>query len=242
MKKLVVITGASSGFGAEIAKIFNADGYPMLLLGRRIEKLNALAADFDHAMVEAVDVTDYDQFEAAVRKAEAVYGPTELLINNAGVMLLGNVQNQDPREWQTMLDTNVMGVLNGTQIVLNEMREHEHGTILNVSSLAGKKTFVNHAAYVASKYGVHGLSETIREENAGKNVRVMLIAPGAAETELLTHVTSESALTDYNAWKESMGGLTLDPKHVAETVKFMFDMPQNVNIREVDIAATRQDA
>ncbi|KRO15619.1 SDR family oxidoreductase [Lacticaseibacillus saniviri] len=242
MKKLVVITGASSGFGAEIAKIFNADGYPMLLLGRRIEKLNALAADFDHAMAEAVDVTDYDQFEAAVRKAEAVYGPTELLINNAGVMLLGNVQNQDPREWQTMLDTNVMGVLNGTQIVLNEMREHEHGTILNVSSLAGKKTFVNHAAYVASKYGVHGLSETIREENAGKNVRVMLIAPGAAETELLTHVTSESALTDYNAWKESMGGLTLDPKHVAETVKFMFDMPQNVNIREVDIAATRQDA
>lgn len=111
----------------------------MLLLGRRIEKLNALAADFDHAMAEAVDVTDYDQFEAAVRKAEAVYGPTELLINNAGVMLLGNVQNQDPREWQTMLDTNVMGVLNGTQIVLNEMREHEHGTILNVSSLAGKR-------------------------------------------------------------------------------------------------------
>ena len=111
-----------------------------------------------------------------------------------------------------------------------------------MSSLAGKKTFVNHAAYVASKFGVHGLSETLREENAAQNVRIMLVAPGAAETELLTHVTSDTALKDYEAWKATMGGITLDPKHVAETVKFMYDMPQEVNIREVDIAATKQDA
>ncbi|AWP47312.1 oxidoreductase [Levilactobacillus brevis] len=242
MKKLVVITGASSGFGQEIAKIFNADGFPLLLLGRRLEKLTTLAETFDHAMVAEVDVTNQDQFAAAIRKAEVQYGPTDLLVNNAGVMLLGNVQNQDPREWQTMLDTNVMGVLNGTQIVLAGMRERQHGTILNMSSLAGKKTFVNHAAYVASKFGVHGLSETLREENAAQNVRIMLVAPGAAETELLTHVTSDTALKDYEAWKATMGGITLDPKHVAETVKFMYDMPQEVNIREVDIAATKQDA
>ncbi|CAJ1180371.1 oxidoreductase [Companilactobacillus crustorum] len=242
MKKLVVITGASSGFGAQIAKIFSADGYPLLLLGRRLEKLEKVAQGMDNVMLEKVDVTDYAQFEKAIRKAEAKYGKTDLLVNNAGVMLLGNVQNQDPTEWQTMLDTNVMGVLNGTQIVLNDMRERQHGTILNMSSLAGKKTFVNHAAYVASKFGVHGLSETIREESAPKNVRIMMVEPGAAETELLTHVTSKSALTDYEAWKETMGGITLDPKHVAETVKFMYDMPQEVNIREVDIAATKQDS
>ncbi len=242
MKKLVVITGASSGFGAEMAKIFNADGFPLLLLGRRTEKLEAVAKGMDNVMIDSVDVTDYDQFEKAIRKAEDKFGKTDLLINNAGLMLLGNVQSQSPKEWQTMLDTNVMGVLNGTQIVLNDMREREHGTILNMSSLAGKKTFTNHAAYVASKFGVHGLSETIREENAPKNVRIMMVAPGAAETELLTHVTSKSALSDYEAWKETMGGITLDPKHVAETVKFMYDMPQEVNIREVDIAATRQDA
>ncbi|MBU7540126.1 SDR family oxidoreductase [Levilactobacillus brevis] len=242
MKKLVVITGASSGFGQEIAKIFNADGFPLLLLGRRLEKLTALAETFDHAMVAEVDVTNQEQFAAAIHKAEAQYGPTDLLVNNAGVMLLGNVQNQDPQEWQTMLDTNVMGILNGTQIVLDGMRERQHGTILNMSSLAGKKTFVNHAAYVASKFGVHGLSETLREENAAQNVRIMLVAPGAAETELLTHVTSDTALKDYEAWKATMGGITLDPKHVAETVKFMYDMPQEVNIREVDIAATKQDA
>ncbi|MCH4009588.1 SDR family oxidoreductase [Companilactobacillus sp.] len=242
MKNLVVITGASSGFGAEIAKIFNADGYPLLLLGRREEKLAEVAKNFDNVMTDTVDVTNYEQFEKAIRKAEAKYGKTDLLVNNAGVMLLGNVQNQDPKEWQTMMDTNVMGVLNGTQIVLNDMREREHGTILNMSSIAGKKTFVNHAAYVASKFGVHGLSETIREESAPKNVRIMMVAPGAAETELLTHVTSKSALNDYEAWKDTMGGITLDPKHVAETVKFMYDMPQEVNIREVDIAATKQDS
>ena len=156
-------------------------------------------------------------------------------------MLLGNVLNQDPTEWQTMLNTNVMGVLNGMQIVLPSMTERRHGTIINMSSLAGKKTFTNHAAYVASKFGVHGLSETIREEVSGSNVRVSLVAPGAAETELLTHVTDQGALTDYQAWKESMGGITLDPVHVAETVKFIYDMPQEVNIREIDIAATTQD-
>lgn len=241
-KPLVVITGASSGFGAEIAKLFNAAGNPLLLLGRRVEKIKALPLDFTNIMVEKADVTNYDEFQTAINKAVEKFGPVDLLVNNAGVMLLGNVRYQDPKEWQTMLDTNVMGVLNGTQIVLNSMVERHSGTIINMSSLAGKKTFVNHAAYVASKFGVHGLSETIREEVSGQNVRISLVAPGAAETELLTHVTDQSALTDYQSWKESMGGITLDPKHVAETVKFIYDMPQEVNIREIDIAATKQDS
>lgn len=241
-KSLVVITGASSGFGAEVAKLFNQAGFPLLLLGRRVEKIQALPLNFDNVMVEAVDVTDYQAFEASIKKAEAVYGPVDLLVNNAGVMLLGNVLNQDPKEWQTMMNTNVMGVLNGMQIVLPSMKDRKHGTVINMSSLAGKKTFTNHAAYVASKFGVYGLSETIREEVSKDNVRISLVAPGAAETELLTHVTDQGALTNYEAWKQSMGGITLNPVHVAETVKFIYDMPQEVNIREIDIAATAQDA
>ncbi|PKX62115.1 SDR family oxidoreductase [Latilactobacillus sakei] len=241
-KPLIVITGASSGFGAEIAKIFNTAGYPELLLGRRADKIANLPLNFENVLIESVDVTNQAEFKTAIQKAEAKFGPTDLLVNNAGVMLLGNVLTQDAKEWQTMLDTNVMGVLNGTQIVLPAMIEHQHGTIINMSSLAGRKTFVNHAAYVASKFGVHGLSETIREEVSGKNVRISMVAPGAAETELLTHVTDQGALTDYQAWKDSMGGITLDPVHVAESVKFIYDMPQAVNIRELDIAATRQDS
>ncbi|MFV0981325.1 SDR family oxidoreductase [Latilactobacillus sakei] len=241
-KPLIVITGASSGFGAEIAKIFNTAGYPELLLGRRADKIANLPLNFENVLIESVDVTNQAEFKTAIQKAEAKFGPTDLLVNNAGVMLLGNVLTQDAKEWQTMLDTNVMGVLNGTQIVLPAMVERQHGTIINMSSLAGRKTFVNHAAYVASKFGVHGLSETIREEVSGKNVRISMVAPGAAETELLTHVTDQGALTDYQAWKDSMGGITLDPVHVAESVKFIYDMPQAVNIRELDIAATRQDS
>ncbi|MQS53171.1 SDR family oxidoreductase [Companilactobacillus mishanensis] len=240
MKKLIVITGASSGFGAAMAKIFNANDYPLLLLGRRTEKIEALKLSGE-VMIRHTDVTDQEEFSAAIHEAEKKYGPTDLLINNAGLMLLGNVWKQSSKEWQTMLDTNVMGVLNGMQIVLSEMKENHHGTIINISSIAGFKAFQNHAAYVASKYGVHGLSETVRQEVSGDNVRVMLVAPGAAETELLTHVTDDSALSEYEAWKQSMGGITLDPVHVAETVKFMYEMPQEVNIREVDIAATLQD-
>ncbi|VDG24942.1 SDR family oxidoreductase [Lactiplantibacillus mudanjiangensis] len=241
MKSLIVITGASSGFGAAMAKLFNANDYPLLLLGRRVEKIEALNLTGD-VMIKKADVTDQVQLGSAIKAAEAKYGPTDLLINNAGLMLLGNVWQQSPTEWQTMLDTNVMGVLNGMQLVLPQMTERHHGTIINISSIAGYKAFQNHAAYVASKFGVHGLSETVRQEVADKQVRVMLVAPGAAETELLTHVTDDHALTEYEAWKETMGGLTLDPKHVAETVKFMYEMPQEVNIREVDIAATRQDS
>ncbi|MFD1671546.1 SDR family oxidoreductase [Agrilactobacillus yilanensis] len=241
MKPLVVITGASSGFGAAMARLFNANQYPLLLLGRRVEKIQALELSGE-VMIKQADVTDRAALENAITQAEAIYGPTDLLLNNAGLMLLGNIWQQNPKEWQTMLDTNVLGVLNGMQLVLPQMMAREHGTIINTSSIAGFKAFENHAAYVASKFGVHGLSETVRQEVAAKNVRVMLIAPGAAETELLAHVTDDHALTEYQAWKESMGGLTLDPKHVAETVKFMYEMPQEVNIREVDIAATRQDS
>lgn len=241
-KPLIVITGASSGFGAEIAKLFNAEGYPMLLLGRRVEKIKSLPLDFQNVLVKSVDVTNKIEFEQAIQKAEKVFGPTDLLVNNAGIMLLGNILTQDPAEWSRMMNTNVLGVLNGMQIVLPQMVERQGGTIINVSSLAGKKTFVNHAAYVASKFGVHGLSETIREEVSGKNVRISLVAPGAAETELLTHVTDNQALEDYDNWKQSMGGTTMSPQVVAQSVKFIYDMPQEVNIRELDIAATNQDS
>lgn len=241
-KPLIVITGASSGFGAKTAQLFNQAGYPLLLLARHIEKIQALPLNFEDVLIEQVDVSDKKEFENAVRKAEKIYGPTDLLVNNAGVMLLGNVLDQAESEWQTMFDTNVLGVLNGTKIVLDAMIKNNQGTIINVSSIAGFKAFPDHAAYAASKFGVHGLTETIRQEVAESNVRLSLISPGAAETELLTHVTNEQSLNDYLAWKEQMGGLTLDPQKVAESIFFIYQMPQEVTIREIVIAATKQQA
>lgn len=240
MKKLVVITGASSGFGKALALEFNKAGYPILLLARRIELLEEM--NLENAICEKVDVTDKDAFERAVRKAEAIYGKTDLIINNAGVMLLGNLENQDSKEWQRMLDVNVMGVMNGMQIVMNDMKERQSGTIINISSIAGVKPFANHAAYCASKYGVIGLSEVTRGELSPYNVRVMRVCPGAVDTELLSHTTNEEIKDGYNDWKSSVGVNSIKTEDVAKTIKFAYELPQGVNLREIQIADTRQDA
>lgn len=240
MKKLVVITGASSGFGKALALEFNKAGYPILLLARRIELLEEM--NLENAICEKVDVTDKDAFERAVRKAEAIYGKTDLIINNAGVMLLGNLENQDSKEWQRMLDVNVMGVMNGMQIVMNDMKERQSGTIINISSIAGVKPFANHAAYCASKYGVIGLSEVTRGELSPYNVRVMRVCPGAVDTELLSHTTNEEIKDGYNDWKSSVGVNSITTEDVAKTIKFAYELPQGVNLREIQIADTRQDA
>ena len=239
MKKLVVITGASSGFGEEMAHLFSRAGHPLLLLARRIEKMKAF--NLPNTLVKALDVTDYDAFKQAVDEAEALYGKVDLLVNNAGVMLLGKVWDQNPGEWQRMLDVNVKGLLNGTQLVLKDMMARNEGSIINISSIAGRKTFGNHAVYCGTKFAVHAITETIREEVASTNVRVMVVSPGAAETELLGHTTNQAIKDDYQAWKETMGGKSMNARHVAETVKFMYDMPQAVTVREVVLAPTKQD-
>lgn len=239
MKKLVVITGASSGFGKALALEFNKAGYPLLLLARRVELLQEL--NLENTLCEKVDVTNKADFEAAVRKAEVIYGKTDLIINNAGLMLLGSLDTQDATQWQKMLDVNVMGVMNGMQIVMSDMKERKCGTIINLASIAGVKAFGNHAAYCASKYGVVGLSEVARGELSAYNVRVMRICPGAVDTELLSHTTSDEIKQGYNEWKEAVGVGSITSEDVARTIKFAYELPQGVNLREIQLADTKQD-
>jgi NADP-dependent 3-hydroxy acid dehydrogenase YdfG len=234
---LIIITGASSGFGAAIAKQFSDLGHPLLLLARRLDRLESLA--LPNTLCKAVDVTDYDALCAAVKEAEEHYGPADAMINNAGVMLLSTVTVQDPAEWKRMVDVNIMGVLNGMQAVLTGMKERQSGTIINISSVAGRKTFPNHAAYCGTKFAVHAISENVREEVSQDNVRVITIAPGAAETELLSHTTSEDIKAGYDDWKKDMGGV-LSADDIANAVVYAYQQPQNVTIREIVIAATRQ--
>jgi len=238
-KPLVVITGASSGIGAAIANHMSAAGHPLLLLGRRVEKIEALG--LPNAMCRAVDVTDAAAFKAAIAEAEAEYGAVDCLVNNAGVMLLGQLDTQDPAEWRQMFEVNVLALLTGMQTVLADMKARNSGTILNVSSIAGKKTFPDHAAYVGTKFAVSSISENVREEVSGTSVRVMTICPGAVETELLSHTTDQGIKDGYNEWKDSMGGV-LVAEDIARAAMFMYGQPQNVNIRELVIAATRQPA
>ncbi len=236
-KPLVVITGASSGIGAAIAGRFSEAGYSLLLLARRLERLEAL--NLPSTICSKVDVTDKEAFRLAISEAEAKFGPTECLINNAGVMLLGDVLQQNAEEWRKMFDVNVLALLNGMQTVLTQMKNRNSGTIINISSIAGRKTFPSHAAYCGSKFAVHAISETVREEVADSGVRVITIAPGAVETELLSHTTSAEIKDGYEDWKASMGGVIV-PDDVARSVFFAFDQPQNVCIREIVIAPTRQ--
>ncbi|EGQ7780374.1 TPA: SDR family oxidoreductase [Vibrio parahaemolyticus] len=237
MKKLVVITGASSGIGEAIARRFSEEGHPLLLVARRVERLEAL--NLPNTLCEKVDVTDQASLITAIEKAEAQFGPADVLVNNAGVMLLGQIDTQDAAEWKRMFDVNVLGLLNGMHSVLASMKARNSGTIINISSIAGKKTFPDHAAYCGTKFAVHAISENVREEVAASNVRVTTIAPGAAETELLSHTTSQDIKDGYDAWKVDMGGV-LAADDVARAVMFAYQQPQNVCIREIALAPTKQ--
>lgn len=239
-KKLIVITGASSGFGLEMAKTFSKDGYPLLLLARRVEKMEAL--NLPNALCRKLDVTNKSDFEKAIAEAEAIYGETDLLVNNAGVMLLGDIATQDSAEWKKMLDVNILGVMNGMAAVMQKMKARKSGTIINISSTAGLQPYANHAAYSASKFGVRGLTQTARLELSPYNVRVIAIEPGAVKTELLDHTTNKSIIDGYNEWKENIGAVNITAADVATTVKFAYQLPQAVLLREIIITDTMQDA
>ncbi|MGF1730774.1 SDR family oxidoreductase [Photobacterium kasasachensis] len=236
-KSLIVITGASSGIGEATARKLSSEGHPLLLLARRIERLEAL--QLPNTVCRQVDVTDAGAFAAAIKEAEAQFGPVDCLINNAGVMLLGLAHEQDPAEWKAMFDVNVMGLLNGIHAVLADMKARQHGTVINISSVAGRKTFPSHAAYCGTKFAVHAITENIREEVADDNVRFITIAPGAVETELLSHTTNDDIKAGYEEWKDGMGGV-IAPQDIANAISFAYQQPQNLCIREIVLAATRQ--
>ncbi|MCU1732070.1 MULTISPECIES: SDR family oxidoreductase [unclassified Pseudomonas] len=239
LKPLIIITGASSGIGEACARLFSQAGHPLLLLARRLERMQAL--ELPDTLCRAVDIRDREAFAAAVAEAEATYGPADALVNNAGVMLLGQMHEQDPAQWERMLDVNVKGLLNGIHLLAAGMVERRHGTLINVSSVAGRKTFPNHVAYVGTKFAVHGISENLREELSPHNVRVVTIAPGAVETELLGHTTDEAIKRGYEDWKQQdMGGLVLSAEDVAGSILWAYQQPQHVCIREIVLAATRQ--
>lgn len=236
-KHLVIITGASSGIGASTAKLFSSHGHPLLLIARRVEKLEALK--LSDTICSKVDVRDYNALKSAIAEAESHFGDADALINNAGIMLLGDIAVQDPNEWKKMFDINILGLLNGMQAVLSNMVKRQHGTIVNIGSMAGKKSFPNHAAYCGTKFGVHAISESVREEVANHNVRVVTIAPGAVETELLGHTTSNDIKEGYESWKKEIGG-AIGPEQVADAIWYAYNQPQSLNIREIVLAPTKQ--
>lgn len=238
MKVLVVITWASSGIGRKIAETMSKNGHPVLLLSRRLELMEKL--NIPNSLCKSVDVTDLEGMRVAISEAEEKFGKVDLLVNCAGIMLLGYPESQDFSEWDRMIDVNIKGILTGTNIVLKDMKEINEGTIINISLIAGRKTFNDHAVYCGTKFAVHAITENIRKEVAGSNVRMITIAPGVVETPLLSHITNEEIRNAYNEWKKSIE-LGLEPQKIADCVAFAYNQPQDICIREIVIAKTKQE-
>ena len=238
LKPLVTITGASSGIGAATAKAFSQAGHPLLLLARRIDRMQAL--DLPDGICKEVDVLDRQAIASAIQEAEAKFDPTEYFINNAGVMHNGDPITQDPEEWDRMIDVNLKGVMNGIHAVLPGMVERESGTIVNMGSIAGRKTFGTHSVYCGTKFGVHAITETIREEVSQKNVRLITMAPGMVGTELIETITDPAAKQGWLDYAESIGG-PLVPEDIADAIVWVCQAPQRMCVHEMVICPTRQE-
>ncbi len=237
-KPLTLITGASSGIGEATARVFSAAGHPLLLMARRRERMEALK--LPATMCREVDVTDRAAIARAVVEAEAQFGPVDCVINNAGVAHLANVLEQDPQEWDDMIAVNANGVMNVLHAVMKGMAERRSGTIINMSSIAGRKVYPDHTVYCGTKYFVHAVSESIRAQLAPHDVRVIVISPGIVETEVLDHVTDPNTLRNYRENKARIGG-GISAKHVADSMLFAYQLPQNVLIQEICLTPTRQE-
>jgi NADP-dependent 3-hydroxy acid dehydrogenase YdfG len=230
---LAVVTGASGGIGAAVARRLHRTGRPLLLLSRREEEMAALG--LDGALLAAVDVRDSDAVAAALARATDRFGQVETLVNNAGVMLLGDLADQPVADWRVTLEVNCLAVVAVTQHVLPAMTARGSGTIVVVSSLGARAVFPHHAAYCASKAAAHSLCESLRLEAAPRGVRVIEVAPGMVETALIESTTSASLREEYLAGR----GPLLDPEDVAEVVALACDLPQHVCVRELQVAHTR---
>ena len=237
-KKLAVITGASSGIGEATAKTFSNAGYPTLLLARRLEKMESF--NLTNSICKKVDVRNRDALVSAIKEAEKQYGPTDMIFNNAGVARLADISSQKPDEWDEMIAVNTNGVMNGIYAVMNDMKSRKSGTIVNMSSIAGRKVYEDHTVYCGTKYFVHAISESIRGYLSPYNVRVIVMSPGNIEAEVLNGITDPNTLEAYKKNIERIGG-RISPEYVAKMILFAYEMPQNVLMQEICVTPTRQD-
>lgn len=236
-KQLVAVTGASSGIGEAVAKVFSRAGHPVLMMARRLERMQAL--NLPDSMARQVDVRDRAAIAAAVKEAEAEYGPVDMLFANAGIARLADIGRQPPEEWDEMIDINTKGVLNSVHAVMSGMMERRHGTLFMMSSIAGRKVYPDHTVYCGTKFFVHAVSESLRDYLSDYDVRVVVLSPGVIETEVLSGVLDPQTLANYKANKLKIGG-GIGPEHVADLMLHAYQMPQNALVQEIVITPTRQ--
>ena len=241
--KVAIITGASSGIGEATARRLAQSGVRVVLAARRVERLEALAADIERregtALVAPTDVTDERSVQRLARTALDAFGRIDILINNAGIMPLSPISKLRVEEWDRMIDVNIKGVLYCIAATLPTMLEQGSGHIINVSSVAGRRPFPSGTVYSATKFAVRAISQGLRLELSPINgIRVTDIEPGVVATELTHHITdNETANRFQEMWAEKTPLESID---IAETILFVLSRPDHVNVNEILVRPTDQ--
>jgi NADP-dependent 3-hydroxy acid dehydrogenase YdfG len=239
-RRTAVVTGASSGIGAASARALARAGLDLALLARRAERIEALAGELQEegatALALVADVADPDSLAAAAAAVAERLGGADVLVNNAGVMLPGAFGAERAEEARRMVETNLLGAMNAAAAFLEQLRA-ARGDLVNVSSLAGRSADPRLSVYNATKWGMNGWSEALRQELAPE-VRVILVEPGVVDTELLAHGTDQRARESFERWYERVGALA--PEDVAAVIVHAVGLPAHVSLSEVVVRARGQ--
>lgn len=240
--KVVVITGASSGFGKITAEYLSERGAKVALGARSTDKIEALAKSINENGGEAIavttDVTEKDQVKNLVEKAVEEFGRVDVMLNNAGIMPLAPLEKLRVDEWDQMIDVNIKGVMYGIAAVLPHMKEQKSGHIINVSSVAGHKIGPGSVVYSATKHAVRTLSEGLRQEVKPYNLRTTIISPGAVDTELPSSVGDPDTAEGIKGFYDDMA---IPADSFARTIIFAMEQPEDMDVNEVLYRPTKQE-
>jgi clavulanate-9-aldehyde reducatase len=238
--RVAAITGASSGIGEATAAALSRAGATVALAARRRDRLEALAERLEGpASVHEVDLSDDAAAKSFVEAAYAEHGALHILINNAGVMLLGPVSGADISEWRRMVDVNLWALLVCTHTALPLIERSGGGDIVNLSSVAGRRADAGAAVYNMTKFGVHGFSEALRQEALHAGIRVTIVAPGFVDTELQGHNRNPVVKRSMARAREDIGEV-LSADDVADAMLHALTLPAHVCVNEVVVRPTRQ--
>jgi NADP-dependent 3-hydroxy acid dehydrogenase YdfG len=240
--QVVAVTGASSGIGEATALALAAEGAAVALGARREDRLRDLAQRIEseggRALPIEVDVADEASARSFVERTHRELGSLDVLINNAGVMLLGPIEGADTEQWRRMVDVNVLGLLYCTSAALPIMREQGGGTIVNVSSVAGRFANAGSGVYNLTKFGVGAFSEALRQETVASKIRVVVIEPGFVETELQGH-NDPAVRETIDQMRERIGEI-LKADDIAEGIRWAVTRPAHMSVNEILIRPSGQ--
>jgi len=238
--RVAAVTGASSGIGAATAAALSRAGAAVALGARRTDRLEELAERLEGpSSVHEVDLSDEAQGRSFVESAHAEHGGLHVLVNNAGLMLLGPVNGADTGGWKRMLDVNLWGLLICTHTALPLIAASGGGDVVNLSSVAGRRATAGAAVYNMTKFGVHAFSEALRQEALHAGVRVTVVAPGFVDTELQGHNTDPVVLRSMERAREEIGEV-LRPDDIADAVTYAVTRPAHVCLNEIVVRPTAQ--